>query len=752
MTGISQNKSFRMDWLDLMKAFAIFWVFSNHLVEQIFGGAYLANPTDNWPTFQEQLHQLVPLSIEGWWSIPENAYRYFGLLGDQGVQLFIILSGFGLTWGLLKQGSLGPYPLHIFYLKRFERIYPLWWGAHIFFAITWYVSNWGLSLFDKAFYLSFLGDRFTQGMANYFAPAWWFIGLLIQLYLVYPFLWYALRKLGPMRFFIVVSIIAFIVRGIGLYSIGQVGGWSRGAIFITRLPEFAFGISLAAWMFEKPSKVDQFLRSPFLLSLAFLTYIVGNILSMTLFGMTVALFFTGFGAFVILYALLTKADRSLPSSLLLPILWTGKHSYSLYLMHQPWIMHYLNPSQTGTELFFAVCKVILITLISAVFLEWAVSSVTRYLSNQIKKRGAFVGLTRVFIYCLITLSLFIGANYIVQREDPQEVLGWGERPSLEPDPTEVGWHMIPNKTTHLRWRSYDYVVTANALGFPGPLYPVQKAPNTFRILVTGDAFTSAEGVNTDEAWPHLLEKKLSKKMNQNVEVLNFGITGYGPEQYCAVIEKYAPIYHPDLIIVETFVNDFDDVMTSNETFRESIGFEKPPQDGIVSMLYLSQLRAWIHLKIIDPILDTVLRRPNSEGYFFGYFLAFDTSRKEFHKISKSKTRDCFEKIKEVADQIHSSLIVFMAPSSIQVCLPEQLIYYPKYVDFNDPAHFDKDLPQRKMKDIADSLDIKFYDLRDVLKSKGKCYYQPRNMHWTNEGHEVTADYLADIVAESLHNR
>jgi len=116
----------------------------------------------------------------------------------------------------------------------------------------------------------------------------------------------------------------------------------------------------------------------------------------------------------------------------------------------------------------------------------------------------------------------------VRRLDPQEVLGWGERPSLQPDP-RYGYKLIPGQTTRLRWLSYDYVVQANELGFPGPLYPTERTPGTLRIIVTGDAYESAEGVDTGESWPRLLERRLRERGVQ-AEVLNFSITGWlGPE-------------------------------------------------------------------------------------------------------------------------------------------------------------------------------------------------------------------------------
>jgi hypothetical protein len=154
--------------------------------------------------------------------------------------------------------------------------------------------------------------------------------------------------------------------------------------------------------------------------------------------------------------------------------------------------------------------------------------------------------------------VLVAAELTVRHEAPREVWGWGERPSLEPDAT-FGWRLRPSTRTRLRWLDYDYVVRANTLGFPGPNRPEERAPGMLRVLVTGDAFSSAEGVDTDLAWPRLLEPTLRTRTDGRlVEVLNFVITAYGPNQEAAVVAAFTPRFRPDVVVIEMFVNDFDD--------------------------------------------------------------------------------------------------------------------------------------------------------------------------------------------------
>ena len=735
-------------WVDLIKAFGLLWIITNHITEQIFGTPFIANPGSHWPSLAERISQLRPFDGFGLWNIPLNALRYIGWSGDQGVQLFLIASGFGLTWGLLDKAAGKSLNIGNFYSRRVERIYPLWWGAHILFIVFWFLTGWGLSLISSATFLSFLGIRVTTGLLYYFSPAWWYVGLIIQLYLVFPLLWDALRKWGPLKLLLWGSIIAFSIRGAGLFIFKDyLDAWSRGAIFITRLPEFLFGICLAAWLFSQPETTAKRLRSPLTWILVFALYILGTFLSLTLLGMTFAPFCLGVAAFIFLYLILNKLISVLPPWCFTPGKWVGEHSYSLFLIHDP-VIQLLVPSGIALSLLTTgrIFVSIILTLIIAVFLEVSVRYVTKKISQLVKKIGVGRIIGVAALLGVIGIALLVSSDLMVSKFDPQEVLGWGERSSLVPDP-EFGWRLKPSQTTRLRWESYDYLVTANSLGFPGPEYSVIKAPDTFRIMVTGDAFTSAEGVDTDQAWPRLLESELSSSLGgKKIEVLNFAITGYGPNQYEAVIQHFAPIYKPDLILLEVFVNDFQDAISTTQEFQSSIGFDQPEQNSVYAIIHMVQLQRWMRLNLQDPIKEIVSGHPSPEGYNLGNFKALERGHPEYEIVAKAIFAQRLKQIQSIANEANAKFLVFMVPAPVQICTKSQLAYYPRGVDLANSERFDTDLPQRMVGEMTTSLSIPFYDLRNPLSEISKtCPYQPHNMHWTSYGHQVVANYLKNIL-------
>ncbi len=739
----------RFAWVDQMKAIALAWIVLNHIVEHLFGSPRIANPSDAWGSLSARWHQLEPLSGHGLADIPLNALRWTGWSGDQGVQLFLIASGFGLTWGVIARFGERPVPLGWFYRRRMARLYPLWIGVNLLFILAWVLTSRGLALNEPRTFLGLAGIRVTPSQLYYFAPAWWFIGLLIQLYLVFPLLWRLLRARGPLWLLAVSIVVCCSARAAGLLLFdGYIDAWSRGAIFVTRLPEFVLGISVAVWMSRDSERVTSILTARRTLLAAVGVYVLGTLLSLTLLGMAIAPLLLGSAAFVLLFAALHRLGRRAGRAARATS-WTGRHSYSLYLVHHPLVLA-LVPAGLAAGLVRSAggaIAAIALTLAAGIalerFVDWPLARAGRK-RREIGTRRVALGVGAVCLFLAIGL---IAADRAVWWSDRQETLGWGERPSLMPDPA-FGWKLVPSRNTDLRWQSYDYRVDANALGFPGPLYPVAKPDGVLRVMTTGDAFTSAEGVDTNTAWPRLLQRDLASRLGAGgAQVMNFGITGYGPRQEAAVIERYAPIYKPDVIIVETFVNDYDDVLDSNADVRSSIGFSLAKQDSPAAILGLAQLRAYLRHKVAAPLKSALLGRPEDLGLTFGNFRAFERDTPELGKARRLVRQD-LARIAATARSVGARMIVVMVPASIQVCTPGQLPYWPGHIDFRNGPEFDVDRPQRMTRAIASDLGVPYIDLRPTLSRTGTCLYQPENMHWRQAGHAVVASRIANLLSSS----
>ncbi|MFZ4443444.1 MAG: SGNH/GDSL hydrolase family protein [Planktothrix agardhii] len=126
------------------------------------------------------------------------------------------------------------------------------------------------------------------------------------------------------------------------------------------------------------------------------------------------------------------------------------------------------------------------------------------------------------------------------QSDPDR--GWSNRPGAK------GWWQYEGE-------SY---VEINSDGLRDKEYAIAKPKNTFRIAILGDSFTLASQVPAEKNYTSVLEKTLgncSKFKGKNIEVLNFGVDGYGTAQELITLREKLGKYHPDLVIVSFFVGN-----------------------------------------------------------------------------------------------------------------------------------------------------------------------------------------------------
>jgi hypothetical protein len=83
-------------------------------------------------------------------------------------------------------------------------------------------------------------------------------------------------------------------------------------------------------------------------------------------------------------------------------------------------------------------------------------------------------------------------------------------------------------------------------------------------MIVGDSFTFGADADDFAVWPTLLQE-----LDERLEVLNFGVEGYGTDQIYLVLQKHIEMVQPDLVVAAIF---WDDVYRALVSFRR---FQKP---------------------------------------------------------------------------------------------------------------------------------------------------------------------------------
>lgn len=117
-----------------------------------------------------------------------------------------------------------------------------------------------------------------------------------------------------------------------------------------------------------------------------------------------------------------------------------------------------------------------------------------------------------------------------------------------------GWTLVPD-TVQMQTREGHALVHVNRDGFRGPEPQLAHPTDTYRIAVVGDSFTEATQIEYANTFSAVLERELAScaaLKGRKVEVLDFGIDGYGTAQELLTMRDHAERFSPDAIVLAFF--------------------------------------------------------------------------------------------------------------------------------------------------------------------------------------------------------
>jgi lysophospholipase L1-like esterase len=121
---------------------------------------------------------------------------------------------------------------------------------------------------------------------------------------------------------------------------------------------------------------------------------------------------------------------------------------------------------------------------------------------------------------------------------PDQDRGWELRPNAE------GWVRAENKV--------GVYVKINSQGLRDREHSIAKPPGTFRVAVLGNSYTEAFQVSLEQTYWAVLERELGRcgvAGTRKVEVINFGVSGYGTAQELITLRTQVWQYEPDVVLL-----------------------------------------------------------------------------------------------------------------------------------------------------------------------------------------------------------
>lgn len=353
-----------------------------------------------------------------------------------------------------------------------------------------------------------------------------------------------------------------------------------------------------------------------------------------------------------------------------------------------------------------------------------------------KKNLILVVVSLVIALALAEVVLrLVGVDRVKFQEKPR--LGWVNVPEnvwVEHHPV-LGWYSQKNKAALLDSPNFPQVIVhTNSAGFRGTReYAIEKPAGVIRIAALGDSFVFGFGVRDQETFSAVLES-----YGKSREVLNLGVPGYGIDQIYLSYKEIAKQYHPDVVLIGIFPEDF---WRCTRSFADS-GHVKPyfslPSNG----------KLVLHNVPVPPPFSLTsdqfppLVEPNKLQKLLNKSILYRIAKKPAIKLAKNMRLIDPDSTDEwrVGRAILSQMIKEIRKDGVT---PILVLMPPK--DWAESTR--RTSLERSIRRFADREKVDLINLRPefndaVAKDGLAAYYIKDDWHWTPKGHALTAQTIA----------
>lgn len=346
------------------------------------------------------------------------------------------------------------------------------------------------------------------------------------------------------------------------------------------------------------------------------------------------------------------------------------------------------------------------------------------------------------------------------------------------DDPERGWSLHPGVS--FQWKGEGDLpwIKANQEGLRDRDHEKKKPPKTYRIALLGDSFAESLQVPMENTFWWKMRKKLNKKCQNlgeyKVELINFGVQGYGTTQELMTLRHKVWEYSPDLVILAFFPgNDLINNSKSLEFHQRrpffvykngelvpDLSWKKMSQEehDFLGFSWVDYLPTWsvnnsrilqvlrkVDLEYKKRRLDEIekTRAPNN------YKEPIDLVWKEAWKITEELITMMNQEVKEKG----ADFMVLIVSTGLQVAPdPKSRQDHMKQFKIQN-----LDYPNQRIKALGERLNMRTLDtvpsLREYAEKNQICVHGfPHNGancegHWNLHGHEQVGELLAKHLCE-----
>jgi len=333
---------------------------------------------------------------------------------------------------------------------------------------------------------------------------------------------------------------------------------------------------------------------------------------------------------------------------------------------------------------------------------------------EIKKINLFKDLV---IIVLISIGILVGSEGILRIVFPENV----QKPNviayefnedflvhLKPNISKVFTRSQENGGNIIRWKT-------NKDSFRGA--DLKDNPR-YRVIVYGDSNIQARFSESTKTFTGQLYHYLRKSGIPDIEIINAGVVGFGPDQILIRFAKEADKYRPNLVIFHVFAdNDFGDIV----------------RNRLFSLDMSGNLISTAHRKTIDGHL----LRENYKFYLSQLLIVRAMKRITSFFIKEeflSKEEKCRRAVHRLQEKIEEEYLVY------KESLPKQFSHFRDSYDIDIALHPDQESSKTKIQLMSEVLK-KAKNLAIAKGIKFLLIIQPSVIDLTKDNSVLNYEYL-----------
>lgn len=373
-----------------------------------------------------------------------------------------------------------------------------------------------------------------------------------------------------------------------------------------------------------------------------------------------------------------------------------------------------------------------------------------------KKRAVFFLIALGLSACLFPAIVEVGDRVIQLRLRPPK-LGQ-ELDILMPNPRGTGSHRLkPNHDLTTEADGRPVRIRTNRHGMHWREVEIEKMDRRRRIALLGDSFTFGSWADSyEKAFAGVFERNISP---ERWEVLNFGVSGYGPGDMELLLSEEVMAFSPSYVVVVVFTgNDFLDtflgldkatIVRGEAHLNDTVVRTRVPSELLVEDTTMSApcMRRSAILRGLDELRSFRVLSPYLGLENLCLDFAVNRNFTAYSFWSQYPYPDAAKQSKDMVIAALARMGSLLADHQARLAIAVLPTYEQVHARESTGEDYDISLPQAYLQVFARERDIPYVDFLPILRAHvartNERLFLKRDIHLNNRGHEIVGKNLAE---------